>query len=497
MSENTSQMQKKGLFPKDLQTSILSLIGIAFIFGFGYLPPWEPMTPFGMQVFGIFLGMIFLWTFVSLIWPSLLGILAIGLLDLEPKFMVKTLASSFGDPVIVLVFFCMILFGAFQHYGISKYISQWFLTRKMINGRPVLFSFVIFYTTYVLAGLAANLVPAILLMSTILYGILKDVGYKKGDAYTSIMVSGIFFAAMVGQAAKPFTGAALFILSVYEKIALQPINYLSYMLLGLIMSAIVLALYCLIIKYVFRPDMSKIASINIEYFKQNPLPPMDTRQKILFCCLFGFLALVLLPNILPPDLPLVPTLRKLGPWGVSIAIVMCLTLFRIKGEPIIEIKDMIKRYVVWDVYFLLVTCVPVAATLMHPSTGFNDFLVHIFTPILDGQSANASIALILAIGLLTTQVANNAVMGAVLMPLVSVFSSQMGISFGGTAALLTLLMQIAVLTPAASPYAALLFANTEWIDKKDILKYAVCFMTLAGVTYILVGIPLMNVIFAS
>ncbi len=497
MAETSNNIKVRKSSPDEVRTLILSFIGIAITLGFGYLPPFSPMTQIGMEVLGIFLGMIFLWSFVGFIWPSILGVLALGLVNLEPKFMTKVISSSFGDPVIVLVFFCMILFGAFQHFGISKYISYWFLTRKIINGRPILFTFTIFYTTYILAGLAANLVPALLLMSTILYSILKDVGYKKGDKYTSIMVSGIFFAAMTGQAAKPFTGAALFILSTYEKIAKQPIDYLAYMILGLIMSAIILATYCLIIKFIFRPDMSKIAAINADYFKQNPLPPMDLRQKILFSCLFGFLAFVLLPNILSPELPFVPTLRKLGPWGVAMAFVFALSLFRIKGEPIIEVKDMITKYIVWDVYFLLVACVPIAAALLTPQTGFNEFLVQTFSPLLEGQSPYMSVALILIIGLLTTQVANNAVMGAVLMPVVSVFSTQLGINFGGTAALLTLLMQIAVLTPAASPYAALLFTNTEWITKKDILKYAICFMSLAGSLYVVLGIPLMEVIFAK
>ncbi len=477
------------------KTYFLSFIGIVITLGFGYLPVWEPLTPLGMQVLGIFLGMIFLWTFVGIIWPSLLGILAMGFLDIQPKFMIKVFNMSFGDPIIILVFFCMILFGAFQHHGVSKHISYWFLTRKLINGRPVLFTFVIFYTTYVLAGLAANLAPAILLMSSILYGILNDVGYKKGERYTAIMISGIFFAAMTGQAAKPFTGAALLILTTYEKIAGHPIDYLSYMLVGMIMSAIVLAAYCLIIKFILRPDMSKIASINIEYFKKNPLPPMDLRQKILFGSLFGFIFSILLPNVLSPEIPFVPFLRTLGPWGVGMAFVLCLSLIKIKGEPIIDVKGMIQKYMAWEVYFLLVACVPIAATLISPATGFNEFLVQTFSPILEGQSPSMSIALILIIGLLTTQVANNAVMGAVLMPVVAVFANQLGISFAGTAALLTLLMQIAVLTPAASPFAAMLFASTDWIDKQDILKYALIFMTLAGTLYVLIGIPLMNIIF--
>ncbi|RYD05811.1 hypothetical protein N752_07925 [Desulforamulus aquiferis] len=125
----------------------------------------------------MFIGLIYLWSFVSILWPSLLGIVALSITEYAS--LKEVLMSSFGDTVPVLVLFAMILFGAIQHAGVTQYISRWFLTRKMINGRPVIFSFIFIYTAYVLAALSANILPALLLMWSILYNVLKDVGYKK------------------------------------------------------------------------------------------------------------------------------------------------------------------------------------------------------------------------------------------------------------------------------------------------------------------------------
>ena len=47
-----------------------------------------------------------------------------------------------------------------------------------------MFSFIFIYATYVLAALSANILPALLFMWAILYSVLEDVGYKKGDSYT-------------------------------------------------------------------------------------------------------------------------------------------------------------------------------------------------------------------------------------------------------------------------------------------------------------------------
>jgi len=136
----TNLAPKKG---NNTAYTIHCIIGIVVMFGLGMLEPFEPVTPVGMQVLGIFLGCIYLWSFAGILWPSLLGIVALGISDYAP--MGTVIKTAFGDTVPVLVLFAMILFGAIQHAGITKYISRWFLTRKIINGKPVMFSFIFIY----------------------------------------------------------------------------------------------------------------------------------------------------------------------------------------------------------------------------------------------------------------------------------------------------------------------------------------------------------------
>ncbi len=474
---------------------IHSLIGILFIFGFGFIAPFEPLTAFGMQVVGIFIGCVYLWSFVALIWPSLLGLVALGFID--GVAMPKVLASSFGSPIVVLIFFAMLLLGAIQHFKVPNYISQWFLTRKMINGKPAVFSFIFLYATYVLAALSANLLPALLFMWSVLYGIFEDVGYKKGESYTNFMVIGTLFAAISGQAAKPFTGSPLLILSAYEKVSGVPIDYLSYMTFGVILSTVSIALYVLIGKYFIKPDMSKIADINIDRFLENKLPPMDKRQRILFASLFGFLLIVLLPSILPASMPGVAYLNKVGPWGVAILFVVVLTLYKYEGKPLLDFREIASKYVVWDIYILIAMAVGITGTLTSPQTGLTPFLTEVFAPMLEGYSAFATTALVLIGAVLITQFANNAVMGAVLMPIIGVFATATGMNYAAVATLTTFAMHIAILTPGASPYAAVLYANVEWLHSSVVFRYGVLILVLTLSTYIVVGIPVMNIIFAS
>lgn len=486
---------KAKLEAKSILFFIHCVIGIGLMFGFGTLEPFGPLTPVGMQVLGVFLGLIYLWTFVSLLWPSLLGLLALGISDYAP--ITEVLLRGFGNTVPILLLFAMILFGAIQHAGVTKYMSRWFLTRKMINGRPVVFSFIFIYCTYVLGALSASILPGLLLMWAILYGVLTDVGYKKGDRYTTVMVIGTFFGAISAQAAKPFTGSALMVIGSFEQTTGLTMEYLPYMVFGFIMSTLGILIYSLMIKYIFKPDMSKIANISTDRFEEDKLPLMNAHQKILFGCIFGFIALILAPSVLPKSIWIIGLLNKFGPWGIAILFVSVLSLVKIDNKPILNFKEIAAKYIAWDIYFLVVMVMPISAALTADATGIKDLLIQMFQPILGGHSADVFSAIILTVSILITNVANNGVMGVLLMPILYSFGVESGINLSALATAMIFMLHYAIVLPAASPFAAMLFGNTDWIEPKDVIKYGLIIIFAMLVFFIVVGIPLSSVIFNS
>ncbi len=58
---------------------IHSAIAISFMLFFRFLPAPEPLTPYGMALLGIFIGAVYGWCTVSMIWPSLLALTLMGL----------------------------------------------------------------------------------------------------------------------------------------------------------------------------------------------------------------------------------------------------------------------------------------------------------------------------------------------------------------------------------------------------------------------------------
>jgi sodium-dependent dicarboxylate transporter 2/3/5 len=481
------------LAPKDTMYYVHSTIGLLIVVAFFFLEPIKPITPIGMKVLGIFISMIYLWSFVELLWPSLMGIIMLGLSGYAP--MPKVLFKAFGDVVPILVLFAMILFGAIQHHGIARYISRWFLTRKIINGRPNVFNFVFLFTTYVLAALSANVLPVLLFMWSILYSVLEEVGYKKGDRYTALMVIGTLIAATAGQAAKPFTGSALMIVAAFEKVSKTPMDYFPYMLFGAIMSTCTVAIYTFLIRFVFKPDMSRIADISIDRFNREKLPPMNSQQKVYFASLFGYLTLVLLPSVLPKTIPFIGFLTALGAWGIVIGFVVLLCLFKIDGRPIMNFKEIASKYVVWDVYFLVAMAIVVSDALTENSTGIKPFLTETLKPLMGNRSPYELTLIFTLVGMLITQIANNGVMGVLFMPIMQAFAMENGSNPMAIATIMIFALHVAILTPAASPYAAILFANKDWVSPQEVFKYGSLYFMCMAVFYLAVGIPLLNIIF--
>ena len=89
MSAN-AQMTARG----DAMYYVHSFLCLLIMFGFGQLPPVEPLTALGMRLIGIFLGLLYGWIFIDIVWPSMAGLLALMLVGgMKP---VALLNRSFG-----------------------------------------------------------------------------------------------------------------------------------------------------------------------------------------------------------------------------------------------------------------------------------------------------------------------------------------------------------------------------------------------------------------
>ncbi|RYD05812.1 hypothetical protein N752_07930 [Desulforamulus aquiferis] len=281
----------------------------------------------------------------------------------------------------------------------------------------------------------------------------------------------------------------------FEKVTKTQLDYLPYMVFGFVMCSLGIVIYSLLIKFVFRPDMSKIANINTERFEQDKLPPMTLQQKILFGCLFGYLILILLPSILPKTIGVIAFIDKIGPVGVVLFFIVGLCSIKVDNKPVIDFKEIIGRYVTWDVYFLVCMAMVISGALTGEGTGIKEFTIQALNPLLGDRSPIVFATILLLFSMTITNIANNGVMGVLLMPIIYTFASQNGANPVAITTAVIFALHMAILTPAASPYAAILIGNKEWVDPKDVLKYGGIIVISSFFLYLLIGMPLANLIY--
>ncbi len=89
---------------------------------FGQMAPFGPLTPLGMNLIGIFSGILYGWIFIEIVWPSLAGLLALMLIGgMKP---VQLFNKSFGDPIVQMMFFIFVFCATINYYGLSKLFSS-------------------------------------------------------------------------------------------------------------------------------------------------------------------------------------------------------------------------------------------------------------------------------------------------------------------------------------------------------------------------------------
>lgn len=83
----------------------------------------------------------------------------------------------------------------------------------------------------------------------------------------------------------------------------------------------------------------------------------------------------------------------------------------------------------------------------------------------------------------------------ILQPVVATYCLQAGINSAPLVSIMGIfVLSCAIATPAASPFAAMLFSNKSWLKSGDIYRYNIMYVVLELVLALLVGLPLANVL---
>lgn len=478
---------------KDKKYMIHSVIGIILMFGIGFLPPIEPITPLGMKYLGILVGLIYLWSLVEMLWPSVLGLVALVLTGKTTGSAVTT--SAFGTDMIWLVILSMAVIFSLVKTGMFDYITNWLLTRKSLVGRPWVLSAILILGMYLIAVLGGG-VAILFLLWEIVYSIAERAGMPKSHRWCGAMVVGLMMAFVVGQATLTFKPNYIFVVGTFQKMTgMADIPVAAATLMNLCMALAQLFIYLVLVRFVLRPDMKALTNVDASVFVKE-LPPMNRRQKFAAAYLIIFIVGLMLPGTIPlfSQGAIATALKDLGTIGMCYLFLAILCIVRIDGKPILVFRE-ITPMVQWDAVFLMGIAFTLSPMLTAEETGISAMVMKLVNPVLGGQSVYMFVVLLFLITLIFTNVANNTVVMILSMTIIASFMSKYNFNLQMIALLMTPMAQTAFLLPASSFYGALIYSQASQIGTKNIYPAAITTMVAAVLMMVLVGIPLGSILF--
>lgn len=457
---------------------------LLLMFGFGYLPAFEPITAQGMRILGILFACIYAWTIGSSTWPSLLALMALGFLP--GNTVTSVFVAAFGNQTLLMVLFCLIFCHGVEKSGLLAVIAKFMLSRKFAKKSPWMLAFAFLATACVASMLCSSIAVTIFLW-TIFYDVIVQLNLPRKSPYVAMVMIGITITAYLGNSVLPF-GPFLQI-GIAVMTAVNPafvMNYAAYSTLALILCIVVVPL----LTVVFKLICPKFEYEVIDEIVDAKDLRLTIQQKIALAVVALVCFVMMAPSFMPKEWAVHGFLENFGVIGGMCGASVLMMVIVVNGHSLGDIVEGMKRSIPWDLYFLLAAALAISTAVTAEGTGVKEFLRVVMSPLLANKTALIFLAILVIIGAVITNCLNNIVTLTLLIPTALAFSAGYGISAQMLVAVFAIILYQGVVLPSGSVMGAMLHGNREWLTAGQIYKYASVGELVLALSMIVVGLPI-------
>ncbi len=466
---------KSGMWYLHYAITVLIMLAFAFV-----VPTVGEITAYGMRTIGILIGVIYGFATVGTLWAALTGVVALGI---SGGAMASTVASALGTPMIWGVILIQVIMYALAKEGVTTFFANWIISRKVVKGRPWLYSFFILLGAFIVSIVSPF--PALLMFWDIVYATCDNFKQPHNCRWGQFMIFGVTFSAGLGVVSLPMlTSNGITVFANYAAIAGESMNAIKYViaLVPLMLASVVI--YILLCKFVFKPDITAFKDIDVTVADQNALK-MDTRKVVVIVSFIALLLIMFLPYLLPSGWALTTFLSNLGLFGACATVILFLAFFRIDGTPLLNVQEAASKNIQWSTVFMVALLMPLGSAISSSDSGILATITGVLSPILNGTGVYVFAVLIVLIGLVLTNVSQNLVVIGILMPVVGAVAGS-GVNLAVMTVLIALSTHYACALPSASFVTGIMFSN-ENVTNKFLYKYGIITCAICGVFAATVG----------
>lgn len=473
---------------------ILLAIGLFIMFGLGRIvPTWGPVTPQGVNIICIFIGTLYLLLAgYGLIVPSMLAMFAMVITKYTT--VSGILGATFGTTSLYQLFLVYVLCTAITKSGAGAVMARWILSRKVLNGRPVLFC-VVFMETVSLFACLVGASGAVLFFFTLIDSLCETLGYEENSSFKKVFITGAYIAAALGSPTLPFKGTGLLIFGLVTTGLAEgglTVSYGSYILSCLINQIVFAAVLGLLMKPLFRCDISKLKEVNLTTLVGDGPTKMNKQQAL---CFWGFIVACMYSIILiflPKDWAGYETYNSITQAFVFALMIVILSLIRVDKKPVMNPGLMFKEGIKWDIIYAYCAFSVIGQALSSNDLGIKAWLQEILAPIFGNMPFLVFALVLIAMTYIITNFFSNTatglIMGALAAPYLVAFGQNLSINPNLLGAAICVSCSVAYLTPGAGNVSAVyhgqacIDSDKKWVWTYGLLMGAV-FIAVAWVCF--------------
>ena len=476
---------------------------------FHFLPPFPGMSESAMTVLGLFVGVLLLWLFVAIDWPSL--VLLAGLMTVPEWKTADVFAASFGSPTVLFLLFTFILTHALAETGILRRIAVAFITCRPARRGP--WHFVTLYFAGILF-LGCFISPTVLffLYLPMLEEIYAVLGWKKGDSAAAMLMMGTVIMTGISSGMTPIAHVfPLIAMNAYEVYAGVPVNVVHYLLLAIPVGLVTAATMFLVFRFLLRPDMHAFHTDRAKNLKEQLVPEKNaadvsvtaaSRERALSTAsisgeirrarrIVGVFLFVLFlwiaPDLLVRVMPIegiqrfFAALHRLGPAFPPLLGCVLLAMLSIDGEPLLSLEKAFREGIAWPAILMCAGTGALGWALTQPSIGWSDWLSAQLSPLASSFSPALLFFFFALWASLQTNISSNMVTATVVSAAaIGALPKLSGISGELLLAMIGMLSAYAFATPPAMPCVAIA-GSSGWTTAHRMMRYGFLAMLIGVV----------------
>lgn len=484
MTTETNMAAKQSLSP-NLKLVLHVFIMLAIVFGFRLLPAPNGVTPFGMAVAGVFLGLVYGWTFLDIFWTSLLGVFLLAITGYGSC--EKIMVEMFSNSTVLMMMMGVLAFGAVLQSGAGDWVMGKLFSSKIAQKSPT--NIVIFI---LLAGVIGNTIGLgwflYFGMFPLISKTLKKCGYEKGDKFCYFVLAGFLMGVQLGMSVRPFVGWPLMTCGSIASMTKVPINYGTYMLLMVIICALFVLTYPLLMR-LCGCDFSKIANLDVADAFGIKEGGINKRQKLSLISLLVFVVTVIAMSLLNTYVPALKWLNtQVTVLGLMVLLFVFVLVVKVDDKPLLDIREASKGFT-WDMLFLIAIALLLSNVLTSQETGISAWLSGLLRPVFPNGGFIFLIALAVVTTILTNFCNNIAVCFIMINLVSSMYLNGFDVNLLAASMVIALTTTIcAFLTPASSMPGAMLHADSN-MTASVVYKGTLLLMVYSVLLLLVVLIP--------